>query len=97
MTYSGSLILEKKIFKWPNPIFVIIPPFEEDLDFHLNKCKICLYQVWLKLALRFILKDYFQYTKFNVKIGSPLVSPNLTLNDHNLYKLKSALYQKAFM
>jgi hypothetical protein len=26
MTYSGSVVLEKKIFKWPLPIFVIISP-----------------------------------------------------------------------
>jgi hypothetical protein len=37
----------------------------------------------------------FQYT--NVKIVSPLLSPSLTLGDSNLYKLKSALSQKAFM
>jgi hypothetical protein len=76
--------------------FCDYPPFEEDLNLHLNKlefpsCKIYLYQVWLKLARCFILKDSFQYT--SVKIVSPLVSPNLTLRDHNLYKLKSALYQ----
>jgi hypothetical protein len=76
------------------------PPFEEDLDLHLNKfefpsSKKCLYQVWLKLARCFILKDSFLYT--NVKIVSHLVSPTLTLGHHNLYKLKSALCQKAFM
>jgi hypothetical protein len=79
----------------PTPFlhFCNYPPFEEDLDLHLNKpefssCKICLYQVWLKLARCFTLKDSFQYTY--VKIVSPLVSPILTLGDHNLYKLKSA-------
>jgi hypothetical protein len=90
------VVHEKKIFKWPYPIFAILwlSPFEEDLDLHLNKlefpsCKKCLHQVWLKLTKCFILKDSFQYT--NVKIVSPLVSPILTLRDHNLYKLKSAL------
>jgi hypothetical protein len=34
---------------------------------------------------------------YNVKIVPPLVSPTLTLRDHNLYKLKSALSQKAFI
>jgi hypothetical protein len=24
MTYSGSVVLEKKIFKWPHPIFVYL-------------------------------------------------------------------------
>jgi hypothetical protein len=80
--------------------FCDYPPFEEDLNLHLNKfefqwCKKCLLQVWLKLAWCFILKDSFKYT--NVKIVAPLVSPTLTLRDHNLYKLKSALSQKAFI
>jgi hypothetical protein len=69
--------------------FCDYPPFKEDLDLHLNKlefqsCKICLYQVWLKLARCFILKHSFQYT--NVKLVSPLVSPTLILRDHYLYK-----------
>jgi hypothetical protein len=55
MTYSGSVVLEKKIFKWPHPIFAIISPFEEDLALYLNNLesplpKDDLYQVWLKLA-----------------------------------------------
>jgi hypothetical protein len=28
LTYSGSVVLEKKIFKWPHPIFVIISPLK---------------------------------------------------------------------
>jgi hypothetical protein len=43
----------------------------------------------IEIALMFHFKDFFQYT--NVKIVSPLVS------HLNLYKLKSALCQKAFM
>jgi hypothetical protein len=33
MTYSGSVVLEKKIYKWPNPIFAFLDylPFEENL------------------------------------------------------------------
>jgi hypothetical protein len=34
MTYSGSVVLEKKIFEWPHPIFAFFKdyfPFEEDL------------------------------------------------------------------
>ena len=82
------------------PYFCDYPPFEEDMNLHLNKfefqsCKKCLFQVWLKLAWCFILKDSFQYT--NVKIVSPLLSPTLILRDRDLYKLKSALSQKAFI
>jgi hypothetical protein len=88
---------------WEENISMTLPyfcDFEEDLNLHLNKfefqsCKKCLFQVWLKLTWCFILKDSFQYT--NIKIVSPLVSPTLTLGDHNLYKLKSALSQKAFI
>jgi hypothetical protein len=70
--------------------FCDYPPFEEDVDLHLNKLqfpsrKTYLDQVWLKMARCFILKDSFQNK--NVKIVSPLVSPILTLRNHNLYKL----------
>jgi hypothetical protein len=60
-----------------------------------NHAKKSLFQVWLKLAWCFILKDSFQYT--NVEIVPPLMYPTLTFRDHNLYKLKSALSQKAFI
>jgi hypothetical protein len=38
MTYSGSVVLEKKIFKWPHPTFAFLDylPFEEDLALYLN-------------------------------------------------------------
>jgi hypothetical protein len=92
----------KKIFKWPCPIFALLWLYSlwRGLGLHLNKlefqsCKKCLYQVWLKLARCFILKDSFQYT--NIKTVSPLLSPTSILGDSNLYKLKSALSQKAFM
>jgi hypothetical protein len=49
----------------------------------------------IEIGKIFILKNSFQYA--NVKIVSLLVSPTLTLGDHNLYKLKSALCQKALM
>jgi hypothetical protein len=95
------VVYEKKVFKWPYPIFalLLLSLFEEDLDLNLNKlefpsCNICLYQVSLKLARCFILKDAFQYT--DVMIVSPIVFPNLTLGDYNLYKLKSALCHKSF-
>jgi hypothetical protein len=75
-------------------------PFEEDFNLHLNKlefpsCKKWLFQVWLKLGRCIILKNSFQYA--NVKIVSSIVSPTLTIGNHNTYKLKSALSQKAFM
>jgi hypothetical protein len=54
ITYSGSVVLKKKIFKWPHPSF----PFEEDLALYLNNLesllpKDDLYQVWLKLTCWF--------------------------------------------
>jgi hypothetical protein len=33
MTYSGSVVLEKKIFKWPHPIFAIIYPLKRTWPF----------------------------------------------------------------
>jgi hypothetical protein len=66
MTYSGSVVLEKKIFRWPEPIcafcFYYIP-FEEDLALYLNNLefplpKDDLSQVWLKLA------DWFWRRRF---------------------------------
>jgi hypothetical protein len=52
-----------------------LPYFCTFVSIQFPSCRICLYQVWLKLAMRSILKDYFQYTKFNVKIVSPLCPP----------------------
>jgi hypothetical protein len=99
LTFYGTVVHEKKIFKWPT-LFLSLSPFEEDLNHHLNKfefqsCKKYVLQVWFKLTWCLILKDSFQYT--NVKIVPPLVYPTLTLGDHNLYKLKSAISQKALI
>ena len=33
MNYSGSVVLEKKIFKWPHPIFAIISPLKRTWSF----------------------------------------------------------------
>jgi hypothetical protein len=78
---------------------VIIPPFEEDFDLHLNKLEFPSNKKYLipcSLIEMFHFKRCFPvYT--NVKIVSPLLSPTLTLGDHNLYKLKSAPSQKAFI
>jgi hypothetical protein len=73
--------------------FCDYPPFEKNLDLHLNKleftsCKKCLYQVWLKLAM-FHFKRLFPIYK--CKNSPLLVSPTLTLGDNSLYNLKSAL------
>jgi hypothetical protein len=102
LSFYGTVVHEKKILKWPFPIFALLwlSPLWRGLGLHWNKlefpsCKKCLYQVWLKLARCFILKDSFQYT--NVKIVSPLLSHTLTFGDNNLYKLKSALSQIAFI
>jgi hypothetical protein len=101
MTFYGTVVHEKKMFKWPFHIFALfmIISLWRGLDLHLNKrefpsCKKCLYQIWLKLARCFILKDSFQYR--NTNIVSPLVSPTLTLGDHNLYMLKSATMSESF-
>jgi hypothetical protein len=57
MSYSDTVVLEKKIFKLPHPIFQFCNhlPFEEDLALYLNNSeshlpKDDLHQVWLKLA-----------------------------------------------
>jgi hypothetical protein len=71
--------------------FCDYPPFEEDLDLQIPIMQDMFAPDLIEIR-RFILKD-----SFYVKILSPLVSPTLTLGDHNLYKLKSALCQKAFM
>jgi hypothetical protein len=60
MSSSGSVIYEKKIFKWPHPIFAFCDylPFEKDLaldlyNFEFPLPKDDLYQVLLKLACWF--------------------------------------------
>jgi hypothetical protein len=72
MTYSGSVVVEKKIFKWPLPIlyFCDYLSFEEDLALKLNNLesplpKDNLYQVWLKLACWFW-RSFF----FNINTGT---------------------------
>jgi hypothetical protein len=49
----------------------------------------------IEIGQIFHFERFFQIYK--CKNTFPLVSPNLTLSDYNLYKLKSALRQKAFM
>jgi hypothetical protein len=84
LRFYGPVVHEKKICKWSYLIFALLwlSPFQEDLALHLNKVefpswKNALYQAWLKLAWRFILKHSFQYT--HVKIVSPLVVPPLPM------------------
>jgi hypothetical protein len=71
MTYFGSVVLEKKIFKWTHPIFAFCDylPFEEDLALYLNNLesplpKDHLYQVWLKLASWFWRRRFFQISEY---------------------------------
>jgi hypothetical protein len=102
LRFYGTLVHEKKSLNDPTLFlyFCNYPPFKEDLALHLNKFEfpscnngLYMYQVWLKLALCFILKDYFQY--IHVKIISLLVaSPDpwgtitsTSLNLHNFRKL----------
>jgi hypothetical protein len=44
MTYSGSVVLEKKIFNYPTPFlhFCDYLPFEEDLALYLNNLEFTL-------------------------------------------------------
>jgi hypothetical protein len=58
----GPVVLEKKIFKWPHPIFTFlwlhVSSFKEDLAHYLNKLEFSspkdnLYQVWFNLACWF--------------------------------------------
>jgi hypothetical protein len=67
MTYSGSVVPDKKIFKWSNPFlqFCDYLPFEEDLTLYLNNLEPMLpnddlYQVWLILASWFWRRFFFQ-------------------------------------
>jgi hypothetical protein len=95
-TFMVLWFMRRKYLHNPTLFFahLWLPPFEEDLDLHFNtlefpSCKNGLYQVWLKLAKCFILKDSLQYT--HVKIPPPLLcTPQPTLG-------LSALCQKAFM
>jgi hypothetical protein len=63
MSFSGSLVLENKIFKCPTLYldFCDCLPFDEDLSFYIRKLEfsLCMYmynmhQAWLKLALWFL-------------------------------------------
>jgi hypothetical protein len=106
LKFCGTVVHEKKIYKWPHPIFALLwlSPFEEDLVLHLNtlefpSCNV-LYQVWLNFARCFILKDSFVYTK--CKNRFPSCGPSrpqrtiicTTLNPHYVRKLscKSELF-----
>ena len=60
MSFSGSVVLEKKIFEWPTPFlhFCDYLPFEKDLaldlyNFEFPLPKDNLYQILLKLACCF--------------------------------------------
>ena len=94
MTYSGSVVLKKKIFKWPYPIFAFCDdlPFEEDLSLSLNNVKFPLpkddlCQVWLELACWFwrrrFLKTFSAFLVFRYYL--PLQRGNLL----HLNKLES--------
>jgi hypothetical protein len=76
MTYSDSVILERKIFKWPHPTFAFFfrlsplwrgpGPIFENLESPLPKDDLC--QVWLKLACwlwrRRFLKNFSEFLLF---------------------------------
>jgi hypothetical protein len=79
MTHSGSVVLEKKIFKWTHPflLFCDYLPFEEDLALYSNNLesplpKDDLCQVWLKLACWFWRRFFSIYI---CKMVFPIVAP----------------------
>jgi hypothetical protein len=66
MSSSGSVVLEKKIFKWTTRFlyFCDYLPFEEDLSHYANKLEFALpkdhfCQVWLNLAQWFWRRRFF--------------------------------------
>ena len=92
MSSSGSVVLEKKSFKWPHPIFAFCDylPFEKDLaldfySFEFPLPKDDLYQVWMKLACWFwrrrFLKIFSAFLLFcyylPLEKGNPLHFNNL--------------------
>jgi hypothetical protein len=74
MTYSGLLVLVKKIFKWPHPILAFLDflPFEEDLTLYLNNLEVSLpkddlCQVWWNWSAGSGEKDFFfQYKHMEI-------------------------------
>jgi hypothetical protein len=76
--------------------FCDYPPFEEDLALHLNKtCKNGLYQVWLKLARCFILKDSFLYS--HVKNSFPSCGPSQPLGTKTCTSLNLHCVRKLYV
>jgi hypothetical protein len=76
LSYFVLVVLEKKNFQWPHPIFafILLSPLEENLALHvdsflLSSPKDDLYQVWLKLASWFWRKRFF-----NINMVFPIVA-----------------------
>jgi hypothetical protein len=102
MSYSGSVVLTEKFFndlaKFSH--FYDNLPFEEDLALYLNNLKFPLpkddlCQVWLKLPAGSGEDFFFRYKQ--KWIWFSLLWPLPIPANHDLKKLKSRLYQKAFM
>jgi hypothetical protein len=99
MTYSGKVVLEKKIFKWPHPIWVFCDylPLEEDLALYLNNLespwsKDDLYKVWLKLTCWFWRRFFFKINtcKYGYFYSAIVAPPNS--RDHDVNNSESTLY-----
>jgi hypothetical protein len=75
----GPVVLEKKSFKWPHPIFAFCDylPVEKDLALYLNKLEFPppkdVYQVWLNLACWFWRRRFLIF--FNCICTFLLLSP----------------------
>jgi hypothetical protein len=84
LSFSGPVVHEKKIFKWPHPIFALLwssmPPLKRIWPFiwrnlsSFHARMVCTKLDWNWIWARcFILKYFFQYT--HVKIASLFWSP----------------------
>jgi hypothetical protein len=101
MTYSGSVFLEKKIFKWPNPIFAFLrlsplwrgpgPLFEQfRFPFTQGWSKLSLIEIGL-LVLKKKIFPYINMCKYSFPYCGPSRPPGTMmwtiLNLHYIRKL----------
>jgi hypothetical protein len=100
-TFSSSVVHERKTFKWPHPIFVIISPLKRNWSFiwtiqnPIHPRMICTKRDW-KWPTGSGGEDFFSNIN-TCKFGFSLLWPLQTPVNHNLNNCESTLYQKAFM
>jgi hypothetical protein len=103
MTYSGSVVLEKKIFKWSHPIFVIISPLKRTWPLictilnSLYLRMICTKFYWnwlafLKIFSKFLLFCY--YLPLGKGVVLHLYNSESPLPKDDLYQLWLKLAQR---